>query len=53
MSYCYLADLIAACAAQNLASVREILTVPPPAGWDLANMAPNGDQRTALIVYVA
>ncbi|XP_052762538.1 leucine-rich repeat serine/threonine-protein kinase 1-like [Mya arenaria] len=45
-----IADLITACVTEDIEEVRDILRVPPPAGWDLANMSPDGDDRTALIV---
>lgn len=47
---CSISELCDACESGDLEQVKDILQVPPPAGWDLANVPVRTEEKTALLM---
>lgn len=46
------ADFYSACEEGDLSKVKDILRVPPPAGWELANIEVSGKGQTPLTIAI-
>jgi len=44
-----LSDLYTACNVGDLGKVKDILRVPPPAGWELANILTSSGETALLL----